>query len=358
MNRAISLPLKGAAWLLLVLALPFANAQDMNKTAPQTFVSEASAAGVAEIEAGKMALEKSTAADVKVFAKQMIDDHGKVNAELRSLAERKKLEVEDDASLTDKAKATLLDLRDASFDPAYANNQVAAHESRGTLHPGRRQPDRPGTAGLRQDPSAGPEASPGDGPRTGQGAPIQVTPRGRSLARHEFQPVVAGTGLHPADARPGLGLPAPAAGQHVVHLPAVRPGHRPGRAACLAQWPGGHQRLVRTPRRGGPADLAVHRRPQAAPAAALAGLDRRLAAGRTGPARLYPRPDPGRAFPVRPGLGLALLVAAILAPTDPVLASDIQVNHAGDDDRLRYAVSGEAGLNDGIAFPSSSPPCC
>nr|WP_207917933.1 DUF4142 domain-containing protein [Pseudomonas aeruginosa] len=95
---------------------------------PQTFVSEASAAGVAEIEAGKMALEKSTAADVKVFAKQMIDDHGKVNAELRSLAERKKLEVEDDASLTDKAKATLLDLRDASFDPAYANNQVAAHE--------------------------------------------------------------------------------------------------------------------------------------------------------------------------------------------------------------------------------------
>lgn len=106
MNRAISLPLKGAAWLLLVLALPFANAQDMNKTAPQTFVSEASAAGVAEIEAGKMALEKSTAADVKVFAKQMIDDHGKVNAELRSLAERKKLEVEDDASLTDKAKAT------------------------------------------------------------------------------------------------------------------------------------------------------------------------------------------------------------------------------------------------------------
>ena len=77
MNRAISLPLKGAAWLLLVLALPFANAQDMNKTAPQTFVSEASAAGVAEIEAGKMALEKSTAADVKVFAKQMIDDHGR-----------------------------------------------------------------------------------------------------------------------------------------------------------------------------------------------------------------------------------------------------------------------------------------
>jgi NhaP-type Na+/H+ or K+/H+ antiporter len=49
--------------------------------------------------------------------------------------------------------------------------------------------------------------------------------------------------------------------------------------------------------------------------------------------------------------GLALLVAAILSPTDPVLASLVQVSHAGDVDRLRYAISGEAGLNDGIAFP-------
>ena len=149
----------------------------MNKTAPQTFVSEASAAGVAEIEAGKMALEKSTAADVKVFAKQMIDDHGKVNAELRSLAERKKLEVEDDASLTDKAKATLLDLRDAPSTRPTPITRWRLTKSRGTVHPGRGQPDRPGTAGIRQDPSAGPEASPGDGPRAGQGAPIRNAPR-------------------------------------------------------------------------------------------------------------------------------------------------------------------------------------
>lgn len=50
-------------------------------------------------------------------------------------------------------------------------------ESRGTLHPGRRQPHRPGTAGLRQDPPAGPEAPPGNGPRAGQGAPIRNAPR-------------------------------------------------------------------------------------------------------------------------------------------------------------------------------------
>lgn len=49
--------------------------------------------------------------------------------------------------------------------------------------------------------------------------------------------------------------------------------------------------------------------------------------------------------------GLALLIGAILAPTDPVLAGLVQVNDAGDYDRVRFGLSGEAGLNDGIAFP-------
>jgi NhaP-type Na+/H+ or K+/H+ antiporter len=48
---------------------------------------------------------------------------------------------------------------------------------------------------------------------------------------------------------------------------------------------------------------------------------------------------------------IALLCAAILAPTDPVLASEVTVGHSEDHDRLRYALSGEAGLNDGAAFP-------
>ncbi|MET0657449.1 MAG: cation:proton antiporter [Steroidobacteraceae bacterium] len=47
----------------------------------------------------------------------------------------------------------------------------------------------------------------------------------------------------------------------------------------------------------------------------------------------------------------AVLIGAILAPTDPVLASSVTVGHSQDDDRLRYALSGEAGLNDGAAFP-------
>lgn len=49
--------------------------------------------------------------------------------------------------------------------------------------------------------------------------------------------------------------------------------------------------------------------------------------------------------------GMALLLGAILAPTDPVLAGDVTVGHSRERDRLRYALSGEAGLNDGAAFP-------
>jgi NhaP-type Na+/H+ or K+/H+ antiporter len=48
---------------------------------------------------------------------------------------------------------------------------------------------------------------------------------------------------------------------------------------------------------------------------------------------------------------IALLLGAMLAPTDPVLAGEVAVSHSRDHDRLRFALSGEAGLNDGLAFP-------
>jgi sodium/hydrogen antiporter len=57
---------------------------------------------------------------------------------------------------------------------------------------------------------------------------------------------------------------------------------------------------------------------------------------------------------------VALLLGAVLAPTDPVLASDVQVGEPltediGDaedpDDDIRFSLTAEAGLNDGLAFP-------
>ncbi len=50
-------------------------------------------------------------------------------------------------------------------------------------------------------------------------------------------------------------------------------------------------------------------------------------------------------------LGVAVLLGGILAPTDPVLATEVQVADVADRDRLRFALTGEGGLNDGTAFP-------
>jgi sodium/hydrogen antiporter len=50
-------------------------------------------------------------------------------------------------------------------------------------------------------------------------------------------------------------------------------------------------------------------------------------------------------------LGLAVLLGAVLAPTDPVLAADVQVREPSDRDRVRFALTSEAGMNDGSAFP-------
>ena len=55
----------------------------------------------------------------------------------------------------------------------------------------------------------------------------------------------------------------------------------------------------------------------------------------------------GLAWPV------ALLLGASLAPTDPVLAADVQVGppKTGEEDEVRFGLTSEAGMNDGAAFP-------
>ncbi|MFE1271791.1 cation:proton antiporter [Streptomyces sp. NPDC058758] len=51
----------------------------------------------------------------------------------------------------------------------------------------------------------------------------------------------------------------------------------------------------------------------------------------------------------------ALLLAAVLSPTDPVLAAEVRVGEPTDDpddeDEVRFSLTAEAGLNDGLAFP-------
>ncbi len=49
--------------------------------------------------------------------------------------------------------------------------------------------------------------------------------------------------------------------------------------------------------------------------------------------------------------GEAILLGAILAPTDPVLASEVQLTDTHDQDELRFGLTSEGGLNDALAFP-------
>jgi len=49
--------------------------------------------------------------------------------------------------------------------------------------------------------------------------------------------------------------------------------------------------------------------------------------------------------------GEAILLGAILAPTDPVLASEVQLTDVKDKDELRFGLTSEGGLNDALAFP-------
>ena len=52
-------------------------------------------------------------------------------------------------------------------------------------------------------------------------------------------------------------------------------------------------------------------------------------------------------------LAMSMLLGAAMAPTDPVLAADVQVGppRSGDEDEVRFGLTSEAGLNDALAFP-------
>lgn len=101
-----------------------------NKTFDLTaFIDEAVAKGIAEVETAKLALQKSTSTDVKIFAQLMIDDHIALNQELLAIAQRKNLMVADDAQLMESARQYFLPVGDdSSFDEDYVNHQLAFHK--------------------------------------------------------------------------------------------------------------------------------------------------------------------------------------------------------------------------------------
>ena len=110
-----------------------ANAEQEKKMdarmADRAFVRKALEGGMAEVQLGQLALEKTSNADVKEFAQKMVDDHTKLGDQMKPVAEQMK--VKEPTALSGKDKATLAKLKALNgdaFDKAYIKNMVKDHQ--------------------------------------------------------------------------------------------------------------------------------------------------------------------------------------------------------------------------------------
>jgi len=99
------------------------------KAADTAFVNDLVIANMAEVELGRLAVERGASTEVKKFGQMMIDDHTKAGDKLKSVASAQKMPVPTD--LDDKHR----DLRDklaklsgSAFDRAYMAAMVEGHE--------------------------------------------------------------------------------------------------------------------------------------------------------------------------------------------------------------------------------------
>ncbi len=99
-----------------------------HSTSDETFVKKAAEGGMAEVELGKLAADKATSNEVKQFGQKMVEDHGKANDQLKSLAQIKNITLPADLSAKDKALHDRLSmLSGPAFDRAYMHAMVTDH---------------------------------------------------------------------------------------------------------------------------------------------------------------------------------------------------------------------------------------
>ncbi len=113
-----------------------ANSTMTNTTATNTntaviqdnFWTTAAQGGMAEVELGKLALQKSQNAEVKKFAQMMITDHTAANTELKTLAAKKNIVLPTDIGGHKDTVEDLSKLSGAEFDKEYVEAMVDDHE--------------------------------------------------------------------------------------------------------------------------------------------------------------------------------------------------------------------------------------
>lgn len=93
------------------------------------FVSKAMQGGLAQIQLGQLTLQKSDNQQVKQFAQRMIDDHTKLNDQMKPVAQQLGVSVPDQISKGDrKTIAKLQALSGSAYDQAYIKDMVKDHK--------------------------------------------------------------------------------------------------------------------------------------------------------------------------------------------------------------------------------------
>jgi putative membrane protein len=106
-----------------------AKATKQAATADTTFMKTAAMDGMAEVEHGRLAAQNAASDEVKQFGQRMVDDHGKANGELQSLASQKNVTLPKELDAKHKAMQDKLSkLKGAAFDSAYMSHMLAAHK--------------------------------------------------------------------------------------------------------------------------------------------------------------------------------------------------------------------------------------
>ncbi len=92
------------------------------------FMNDAGPGGMAEVELGRVAVERAASPEVKQFAQQMVEDHAKAGEKLKALAQQKKVELPPEILPQAKqTKEALLKLSGSEFDRAYVKTMVEVH---------------------------------------------------------------------------------------------------------------------------------------------------------------------------------------------------------------------------------------
>jgi len=107
---------------------------DLKGVTDEKFVEMASMINLAEIQLGKLALERASHSDVKKFAQHMVEDHTKSNSELANITGKKGMMLAKDLDKKHKdVAAELMKFKGDEFDRHYIMHMVEGHQKAATL---------------------------------------------------------------------------------------------------------------------------------------------------------------------------------------------------------------------------------